>query len=85
MKMKIFTVYDSKAGVYLQPFFFNHSGGALRAFVDLCIDKSHQFGKHPEDYALFELGTYEDDKSTFEIYDAPRSLGVGLELISNGD
>lgn len=85
MKMKIFSVYDSKAGAYLQPFFFNHTGGALRAFSDLCSDVQHTFGKHPEDYTLFELGTYEDDKSSFDIYDTPRSLGVGIELISNGD
>lgn len=81
MIMRIFSVYDTKAGAYMQPFFMNHAGGALRAFSDLCNDASHPFGKHPEDYVLFELGMYDDDGSKFSIHEAPFSLGVGIELI----
>jgi len=75
---KIFTVYDEKAEAYLPPFFLNTNGEAIRAITDCVNDLKHQFGKHPSDYTLFSLGTYDPQSGTFENEKAP--LGNLLEF-----
>lgn len=60
MEMKIFTVYDNVAEVYLRPFFCLNTGEAIRTFSDLVNDPNTPFAKHPTDYALYELGGYND-------------------------
>lgn len=82
MKTLIFTVYDTKAECYLQPFFLPTRGLALRTFTETVNDKSHNFGKYPEDYTLFVLGSYEDQNSEFLLSKAPISLGVGVEFLN---
>lgn len=83
MKLKIFTVYDSKAEAFLQPFFIKSKGHAIRAFQELTNDKTHQFGKYPADYTLFEIGEYDEEKGTIETYQAKTNYGTGLELKSD--
>lgn len=80
MIYKIFTVFDSKVGAYLQPFFMRSRGEAIRAYTDLCNDGKSEFTKYPEDYTLFELGEFSDMDAKFHMYDAPHSLGVALEF-----
>lgn len=81
MLQKIFTVYDSKVGAYLPPFFMSARGEALRAFVDTISDDKSVISKHPEDYTLFELGEYDNLTAKFDMYETPVSLGVAIELI----
>lgn len=81
MLSKVFTVYDSAVEAYLSPFFLPAKGAAIRAFTELVNDPNHQFGKHPADYVLFELGTYDDAKAEFVLHAAPVSMGVGIEFV----
>lgn len=62
MIMKVFGVYDLKALAYLQPFFSQSTGAAIRAFEDVVNDGNSPIAKHPGDYQLFELGTFDDTK-----------------------
>ena len=80
MKQNIFTIYDSKANAYLTPFFLHKDGMALRVFTDCVNDTQHQFGKHPEDYTLFNIGSWDDEKAKFLINN-PIALAVGIELV----
>lgn len=79
MIYQIFTVHDQKAGAYLPPFYFTTKGQAIRAFADTCNDPAHAFSKHPEDYTLFDLGTYDDGTAGFNPHVTPISLGTALE------
>ena len=63
--MKCFTVYDSKAEAFLQPFFMQSKGAAIRGFTELVNDKNHSFGKYPGDYTLFELGSFDEQTGKF--------------------
>lgn len=78
---QMFSVYDSKTAAYLPPFFMQTKGQALRAIGDCANDREHTFHKHPEDYTLFYLGTYDDVSSKFEIEATPIALGVCLEFL----
>jgi len=80
MDQKIFTIFDSKAGAYLTPFFLHADGMAIRVFTDCVNDKTHQFGKHPEDYILFNIGSWSDDKAKFKT-SIPIALATGIELV----
>ena len=81
MKLKIYSVYDSKAQAYLQPFYMPSRGAALRAWGDAVNDNNGQFKKHAGDYSLFELGEFNDENGTFEIDIQRTNLGNGVEFL----
>lgn len=58
--LKVFSVYDAKVEAFMQPFFCITIAQAIRMFSDTCNDQASMFNKHPEDYALFELGVFDD-------------------------
>lgn len=60
MVFKMFTVYDSKAEYYLQPFQMMTKGEAIRNFTEWANDTKTTIGKHPEDYILYEIGEYDN-------------------------
>ncbi len=81
MKHHLFTIYDEKAEVFLPPFFVPTVGIAVRAFSDTINSDTHQFGKHPSDYTLFQLGSF-DDASALLDHQSKKSLGNGVEFVS---
>lgn len=83
MKIKIFTIYDSKAECYLTPFFLNEEGLAIRLFSDTINNPEHSFAKHPEDYTLFNIGAYNDADALLVANNAPLSLCNGIELVKS--
>ena len=82
MQLKIFTVYDAKVEAYLQPFYMQSKGAAIRAITECLNDPKHQFAKYPADYTLFEIGSWDDSNCKFDLHKAPVSLGVLLEFRS---
>ena len=81
MLLQVFTVFDSKAETYLPPFYMPALGAALRSFADTCNDPSHAFNKHPSDYALFHLGSFDDSHASFDSFTTPVSLGLAQDHI----
>lgn len=80
MRLVCFAIYDSKVGAYMQPFFQQSKGSAIRGFTDVANDSTSGLFKHPEDYTLFELGSFDDSTAQFELYDTPVSCGVAVEF-----
>lgn len=79
----IFSVYDVASGTFQRPFVALKKGEAIRSFVDICADKSHPLGQHPEDYTLFELGSFNDQSG--EIIDVVNAKVItGLEAADVG-
>jgi hypothetical protein len=72
--MKVFSVYDSKAEGYMQPFFLKTVGEAERALANLVREPDHNFSRYAEDFTLFELGLWDEKKGAFDLHDAPRSV-----------
>lgn len=81
MIQKIFTIYDEKAHAYLTPFFLPHADMATRTFGGCINSPDHQFGRHPQDYSLFEIGLYTDTDGVIQPHDRSKSLGNGLEFV----
>lgn len=78
--LKVYTVYDSKAECYMQPFFMMNKGTALRAWQNTVNDQSTEFNRHPEDYTLFEIGEFDQEKGIVIPHEAKISLGTALEF-----
>lgn len=82
MKLKIFSIYDSKVSAFGTPFFQRSTGEAVRAFTDAVNrkDSDNGFAMHPEDYTLFELGSWDDAMASVDMMDSPKSLGVAVQF-----
>lgn len=80
MKVKIFAIYDSKAEAYLPPFFMKSKGEALRALASHVNDPQHNFSKYAEDFTIFEIGSWDDSNSKFDLHNTPHSLGLLQEF-----
>lgn len=80
MKLKIFSIYDSKAEYYLQPFFMQTKRDAIDAFKALVNDDKSRISKHPADFTLFEVGEYDDLTGKFTSYASNISIHNALEL-----
>lgn len=62
MDTLMFSVFDSKAAVFGTPFFMPREAMAIRAFTDLVNDGRSMVSQHPEDFSLFKVGWFDDDK-----------------------
>lgn len=81
MILKVFAVRDTKAQAFLQPFYSPSVGSAMRAFSDAVNDKSCPFNKHPEDYLLYEIGTYDDSTAVLSPLDVVRLQVAASDLL----
>ena len=82
MDLLIYSVYDSKAEAFLPPFFLPREEMAIRTFSDAVNSNDHQFGRHPEDYNLFRLGTFDDSSGELRSEITPIVVAYALELRS---
>lgn len=55
-----YTVHDKKALTYGPPFWQATDGVAVRMFQELANDRSSTVGRHPADFALYRVGSYDD-------------------------
>lgn len=83
MVVKMFVIYDSKSESYGQPFYQQATGAAIRGFSDEANGKraDSAIAAHPEDYTLFEIGTYNHSTGLIEILDAKISRGCAIDFV----
>lgn len=79
MNMNIYTVWDMKAGVFLAPFTIQSDGLARRAMAGCLMEDEHMFARHPEDFALFHVGEWDDLTAGIEPC-TPRAIATLLEI-----
>lgn len=65
------SVFDKATGAYMRPWTAQSKGQAIRMFTDLVMDPQTDIAKHPEDYSLFYLGSFDDNEG---IIDQPEDL-----------
>lgn len=80
--MKIYTIYDSKAEAYLQPFFSQNKATATRQFQQAAQDEKTDFNRHAADYTLFEIGTWDEFAGTLTPDDTKLNLGLALDYLN---
>lgn len=63
---RVFAVYDYKAEAYLQPFTMETTGQAIRSFADAVNDPKSMWYRHPKDFVLYELGSFDEKEGVFK-------------------
>lgn len=80
MVKSIFVVYDSKGEFYSPPMLFVSKGEAIRSFSEWAVDQSIPIGKHPADFTLFSLGTWDDSSAKYQLHSTPISICTALDF-----
>lgn len=83
MKLGLFSVRDEKAEVFSPPLSSMNVGTITRSLFDVLKSGSHDYAKHPEDYVLYHLGTFDDQTGQMELFTAPKSVVVLRDLLSS--
>lgn len=79
--LKAFAVFDCKAASYGTPMFISNSGLALRGFSDACADPSSAIAKHPGDYSLHEIGSFEPNSGLLKATTPPVHIASAASVV----
>jgi hypothetical protein len=82
MLLNVYSVYDSKAQAYLQPFQATNAAIATRMIMDALQQKDHMFHQHAADFTLQEIATFDDTTGIYNAHDAFINLGCLLTYIA---
>ena len=79
MKQVIVAVKDRAAETFGRPMFVPAIGVALRSFSDEINrnDPNNQLYNHPDDFDIYELGSFDDSTAEFQIKNNPELLILG--------
>lgn len=74
--LKAYSIRDAAIDAFNSPFCVPAPGVAARYFTDLVNDRQTPYSKHPEDYDLYFVGTFETDNGSL--------LGEKVVLVVRG-
>lgn len=80
MHKLIFSVRDVAADVYASPFTSQNAQTAMRDFGHACRDQNSQLSKNPEDFQLFQLGSFDDDLGVIVAHE-PRLIANATQFV----
>lgn len=80
MKLKVFSIRDSKAQIFNQPWFARTHGEAERNFEQLVRDEKSTIYQYPEDYDLYHIGEYDDETGLVTSLDTPKHVAKAVHL-----
>jgi len=81
VKLLVFAVFDDAVKSFMHPQFQQTQGQAIRSFIDSVNTESDKnpLHKHPADYTLFQIGTYDDQTGILESLPVAENLGTALK------
>lgn len=81
MKMKCYSILDSKSCAFSLPFFKINDATAVREFYDAvnAPDPKNMYWSHAEDFSLYLIGEYDDELGKLESR-LPESLCTGVSV-----
>lgn len=78
MNLNIYAIRDNQVAAFSQPFYSQTNGSALRAFSDHVNENGTPANKHPQDFDLYQLGTYDDQTGAITSM-TPVRIGSAIE------
>lgn len=76
MILNVYAIFDDKSKVFSRPFFCLNHGVAVRSFSQLANDKATEVGRHPADFSLHHIATFDDALGVFDDEDGLTNLGL---------
>lgn len=82
MKMIVVSIKDRAADAFGRPFYVPSVGVAIRSFQDEVnrASEDNQMYQHPDDFDLYELGSFDDSTGTFVLDESPKLLTLGKQV-----
>ena len=77
---KVYSVRDSKSEVFFKPFISKNAGEALRSFASEANRGDGLISQYPEDFALYELGDWDERAGKLMPYLQNKMLGHAFEF-----
>jgi hypothetical protein len=83
MKMVIVSILDTAAGAYGRPAYLASEGVAIRQFQDEVnrAADDNQLYKHPDDFQLFYIGTFDDNSGAFDLLASPKMIARAKDVM----
>lgn len=82
----VVAVHDRALDGFMRPFFVPSVGMAIRSFQDEVNRKSGNdamISMHPEDYDLYQLGSWDEDNGVFT--NECKQIAMGKQCVIKGD
>lgn len=76
----VVAIRDLQLNAYANPWYTPTPGAAIRAFTDETNNPQSPMHKHPEDYELVQLGTWDDNTGRFTNSEVPKQLAHAKNL-----
>jgi len=73
----VYSIYDSKARTYSNPFITVHPDVAVRDFTRAVNDPQLDLFKFSGDFTLVQLGTFDDEIAVINTHENPLIIGIG--------
>lgn len=79
----VVSVRDRAANAFGRPAFVTAAGAGIRSFQDELnrAGADNVMNQHPDDFDLFELGVFNDETGKFVLFDEPKQIAVGKQLV----
>ncbi len=81
MKLNLYTIYDTAAVYYKNPFALQTDEQAKREFGDI-FDGDNPIATHPEHYYLVKLGSFDNSNGDIKQTEGKPTLLTGLEALA---
>lgn len=78
--MKIISVKDMKAKLFLQPTFQRSVHDATRSFEVIVNEPDNMISKFPDDFRLYQIGEFDQDSGVITETNPPLDLGAASEF-----
>lgn len=83
MAKQVYSVYDAAVGFFMQPFFVDAKGQAVRAFMDEVSSGQGPLSKHYKDFTLFRVASFDENSGQFYQLGEPERVISGLEVMGS--
>lgn len=82
MILYVISVKDRAADAYGRPAYVPSLGVGIRSFTDEVNrgDRENQMYNHPDDFDLYDLGTFDDSTGLFSLHDIPKVICLGKQV-----
>jgi len=80
MKYSVCAVKDRAVDAFNRPLYVPTIGVAIRSFTDECNKTDSELHIHPEDYDLYEIGTWDDQTAIYISLEAPRVIARAQDI-----
>lgn len=79
-KLQMFALFDKKAVAYSLYYAMPQKGQVLRAMEDDVNNPQTAMSRHPEDYALYHIGEFDDASGSIKCLASPVHVEEALAL-----